>query len=62
MTLDPGAQPTEAARTDLDDGVVGMTVPARVGAERVDVAAIPYYAWGNRSPEAMRVWIPSQRS
>ena len=23
------------------------------------LAAVPYYAWGNRSVEAMRVWIPA---
>jgi len=27
-------------------------------AERVDFAAIPYYAWDNRAPGQMAVWIP----
>jgi DUF1680 family protein len=27
---------------------------------RTDVAAIPYFAWGNRSPGGMRVWVPLQ--
>ena len=31
------------------------SAPAR---RRVDVMAIPYYAWANREPGAMRVWIP----
>ncbi|KXA92700.1 hypothetical protein AKJ65_07175 [candidate division MSBL1 archaeon SCGC-AAA259E19] len=26
--------------------------------ERVDFTAIPYFAWANRDPGAMRVWIP----
>jgi DUF1680 family protein len=26
--------------------------------ERVELTAIPYYAWANRAPGAMRVWIP----
>ncbi len=24
----------------------------------VDITAIPYYAWANREPGAMQVWIP----
>ncbi len=27
--------------------------------ERIDVTAVPYYAWDNRAPGAMRVWIRS---
>jgi uncharacterized protein len=25
---------------------------------KVNLTAIPYYAWGNRGLESMRVWIP----
>jgi DUF1680 family protein len=25
---------------------------------KVELTAIPYYAWANRGPAAMRVWIP----
>jgi DUF1680 family protein len=36
--------------------------PLRLGKplprKRVDLTAIPYYAWANREPGAMRVWIP----
>jgi DUF1680 family protein len=36
--------------------------PARSGPaparQRVELTAIPYYAWANREPGAMRVWIP----
>ena len=33
--------------------------PANGGPRRsVDLTAIPYYAWANRGPNAMRVWIP----
>lgn len=28
------------------------------GARRVGLVAIPYYAWANRGPQAMRVWLP----
>ncbi|MGI8457088.1 MAG: glycoside hydrolase family 127 protein [Propionibacteriaceae bacterium] len=27
---------------------------------RTTLRAVPYYAWGNRAPGAMRVWIPAQ--
>jgi DUF1680 family protein len=27
--------------------------------EPIEVRAVPYFAWGNRSVDAMRVWIPS---
>lgn len=30
----------------------------RVGPETIEARAIPYYAWANRDPGAMRVWIP----
>lgn len=35
--------------------------PAREphGARSVTLHAIPYYAWGNRAPGAMRVWLPT---
>jgi DUF1680 family protein len=29
-------------------------------AGRATVTAIPYYAWGNREPSAMRVWLRAQ--
>ncbi len=32
----------------------GRNCPRR----RLELAAIPYYAWANRGPHAMRVWIP----
>jgi len=28
--------------------------------ERVTLTAVPYYAWGNRKPGAMRIWLPTQ--
>jgi uncharacterized protein len=55
--LDPAAQPTEAPRPDIGPTAVGLTVPA-VGTGP-ELLAIPYFAWANRTVEAMRVWIPS---
>jgi uncharacterized protein len=67
LRWDDGRQPTPIERPDLGDGVVGITIPvvasgpAGSGAADptpVTADAIPYFAWGNRQVEAMRVWIP----
>jgi DUF1680 family protein len=57
VALDPSAAVAPVPRPDIGEGVVGLTVTAAVpsGAE---IGAIPYFAWGGRAPEAMRVWIP----
>jgi hypothetical protein len=60
----------EVARPDLGDAVTGITVPLARRADRSEstvvgagaglaVAAIPYYAWANRTLGGMRVWIPT---
>ena len=33
--------------------------PSEGRGETIEVRAVPYFAWGNRSVDAMRVWIPS---
>lgn len=56
------ARPTPVPRPDLADGVVGLRVAAEAGGAPLDLAAIPYHAWGNRTVESMRVWIPRART
>ncbi|HEY6498935.1 MAG TPA: beta-L-arabinofuranosidase domain-containing protein [Streptosporangiaceae bacterium] len=34
--------------------------PARIQVTGVELTAIPYYAWANREPGDMRVWIPER--
>ena len=64
LCWDPGREPVVAPRPDLGHDVVGITVPVvRRGAAGDDGAgltagAIPYFAWANRGPAAMRVWVP----
>jgi DUF1680 family protein len=58
VVLDPGTQPVERARPDVAPSVVGLDIPG--AGSTGGVGAIPYYAWANRSVEAMRVWIPSR--
>lgn len=45
-----GWWPYEEARGEHD----GKTPDRR----RIDLVAIPYFAWGNRAPGPMRVWVP----
>ncbi|GAB2493247.1 glycoside hydrolase family 127 protein [Promicromonospora xylanilytica] len=35
------------------------TTPSAPAVDDVELTAIPYYAWANRGPQAMRVWIPT---
>jgi DUF1680 family protein len=64
VRVDPDVKPVPIERTDLATPVIGLTVPAhRVAFDDgevrpIEVGAIPYFAWANRSVEAMRVWIP----
>jgi DUF1680 family protein len=37
---------------------LGAETAPQLGAE-VELIAVPYYAWANREPGAMRVWIPT---
>jgi DUF1680 family protein len=59
IELDPTATPTEVARPDLAEPIVGLTA-AGITADGtpIQVGAIPYFAWANRTVDAMRVWIP----
>jgi DUF1680 family protein len=66
VELDPSVQPTAMDRSDVAAGIVGLTMPAvarrrgaRQAADPIELRAIPYFAWANRTVEAMRVWIPA---
>ena len=68
IEVDATVRPAVEDRPDLAPGIVGLTMPAhlrrsgvRSGAasESIELRAIPYFAWANRSVEAMRVWIPA---
>jgi len=54
------------ATADHDPGLLGgVTVVTADGRTRgaedvVRLTAVPYYAWANRRPGAMRVWIPRE--
>jgi DUF1680 family protein len=47
------------AETTSDQDWASTLYQAVVPSRRVPIRAIPYYAWDNRKPGAMRVWIPS---
>jgi hypothetical protein len=66
LRWDPGREPAAAPRPDLGEAVVGVTVPLvgrrpatdGPGQAELSAGAVPYFAWANRGPGAMRVWIP----
>jgi hypothetical protein len=74
VTIDPRKPLQDMWRPDLLGGVVTVTAagfagdsPAglyepfdapRAAPKAVELTAVPYYAWANRAPGAMRVWIP----
>jgi DUF1680 family protein len=55
----------DGVAVDTGDWETQLYRPARAAAEgalpsrAVTLTAIPYYAWANRGPGAMRVWIPA---
>ncbi|HVQ23170.1 MAG TPA: beta-L-arabinofuranosidase domain-containing protein, partial [Candidatus Saccharimonadia bacterium] len=54
VEVDAAAKPVAIARPDLGPDVVGLVVPAsRRGAGPVEVGAVPYLAWANRTVGAM---------
>ncbi len=38
-----------------------LSEATKVETKPVQVVAIPYFAWGNRGLESMRVWIPTAK-
>ena len=63
VELDPSAPIVPAARPDLGASAIGLTAGAIAHSEAapdaaIELAAIPYFTWANRTVEAMRVWIP----
>jgi DUF1680 family protein len=44
---------------ELEGGLYREVKRVATPLQRTEVTAIPYYAWGNRGPSKMRVWIPT---
>jgi DUF1680 family protein len=74
IALPAGASLAPTRKADLLGGVVVLNGEGEVAAEpewkdglyrtaappkRVPVTAVPYYAWDNRAPGEMRVWLPT---
>ena len=70
MTLPRHAELVAQFEKDLIEGVITITGAGKVHnlaivdgemkqrTRSADIKAVPYYAWDNRSPGAMKVWIP----
>ncbi|WP_328475222.1 glycoside hydrolase family 127 protein [Actinoplanes sp. NBC_00393] len=56
LTCDPRRELTPVPRPDIAEAMVGIDVPMTGGRT---AGAIPYFAWANRGPGGMRVWIPA---
>ena len=57
LTVPVAREPADAAEWPYRDGRRRRRRPAPSATPRRS-SAIPYFAWANRSVEAMRVWIP----
>jgi DUF1680 family protein len=58
VVWDGTGRPVEVPRDDIAESLVGIEIPLVAGGQELSACAIPYYAWANRSPGGMRVWIP----
>ena len=47
------------ATVDVSAGVPGSGEVGSPVDEQLELTAIPYFAWGNRGPGAMRIWLPT---
>jgi hypothetical protein len=75
LPTDAAASATTSHDPELLGGVTTVDVPARVldagdrgdlyqstdelAADGATVTAVPYYAWGHRDGDEMRVWLPT---
>ena len=68
VEVEATVRPATEVRPDIAPGMIGLTMPAHLrgsgarsgpASESIELRAIPYFAWANRSVEAMRVWIPA---
>jgi DUF1680 family protein len=58
LELDPASGFATEYRPELLGGVTVVTASGWRGNDRVPVTAVPYFAWANRGPGEMAVWIP----
>jgi DUF1680 family protein len=61
LRLSAGGEIAAAWRPDLLGGVVTLStpVPGSAEGERNHLLAVPYFAWANRGPGEMEVWLPA---
>jgi len=58
LVWDGTGRTVEMPRPDIAETLVGIEVPLVSKGRELSACAIPYYAWANRTPGGMRVWIP----
>jgi hypothetical protein len=56
---------THSGLVDLGEASTALYEPIPIGStsnsRKTSLRLIPYYAWANREPSAMKVWIPCHR-
>lgn len=60
LEIDPAGRLEPTHEPDLLGGVTVLTAPAWRGDEGVELRAVPYFAWANRGPGEMAVWLPTR--
>lgn len=58
LRLDPTGEVAAQWRPDLLGGVVTLVAPAQPAGPTGRLLAVPYFAWANRGPGEMAVWLP----
>jgi DUF1680 family protein len=61
VVLPEDAELSTEFRPEMLGGVTVVRGTALRGDEEIDLLAVPYFAWANRGPGEMRVWLPTGR-
>ena len=59
IRLPADAELTVEHRPDMLGGVTVLRGEALRGDETFDLLAVPYFAWANREPGEMAIWLPT---
>jgi DUF1680 family protein len=61
VALPADAPLTPEHRSDMLGGVTVLRGEGLRGGEPFELLAVPYFAWANRGPGEMAVWLPTER-
>ena len=58
LEIERGAELVAESRSDLLGGVVALSARGSRDGQPETILAVPYFAWANRGPGEMAVWLP----